>query len=200
MNFLAVLDYEHLDNGMFLTAFAKSLAKKNKRGIILHGESEYTERIIQTGVIRSEANTRAIKDLNHRLIALLADEGISAIGLNGFQKSTIKTDGDHIYINHVFLSSLPEPSMVLVSNLVENMNGSKPIKVSLPLIAAQLQKDLKIPEITIFTKDDSSDIIKTDLPVRVTPLSENQSFLDKHIPKNFHSFSGQVFLTTPSLF
>ena len=36
IDFLAVLNYEHLDNGLFLTSFAKSLKKREKRGLILH--------------------------------------------------------------------------------------------------------------------------------------------------------------------
>ncbi len=74
MDYIAVLDYEHLDNGMFLTAFAKALSQQKSRGIILHGDSEYTERLIQTGIMREEATIRAMKDLNHRLVALFADE------------------------------------------------------------------------------------------------------------------------------
>ena len=49
--------------------------------------SEYTDRLMQTGMMREDARKRAVMDLNRRLITLFADHGVSAIGLNGFQKN-----------------------------------------------------------------------------------------------------------------
>lgn len=140
MDFLAVLDYEHLDNGMFLTSFARALSKKKIRGLIIHGDSEYTERIIQTGVMREDARVRAIKELNHRLIALFADEGVSTIGINGFQKSLATTDGDHIHIDKSKLAHVPVQPMLLLSNLgLHSETGNKTV-IPLPDYAEALKK------------------------------------------------------------
>lgn len=64
-SFIAVLDHEHLENSIFLTSFAKSLAQLgDRKGIVIHGDSPYTDRLIQTGMMREDARLRAIKDLN----------------------------------------------------------------------------------------------------------------------------------------
>lgn len=92
MSYIAVLDFENLDNGIFLHAFAQALARHQRPGIIIHGDSEYTNRIMQTGVMRDDASRRAIKDLNLRLTALLADAGVPAVAMHGFHKDAIQVD------------------------------------------------------------------------------------------------------------
>lgn len=93
---LALLDREHLDQSFFLKSLARELAEAQRAGlrvVLLHGDSPYTDRIMQGGVMREEASSRAARDLNHRLIALLADAGVSAIGLLGRQKNLVTTEG-----------------------------------------------------------------------------------------------------------
>jgi len=200
MDFLAVLDYEHLDNGMFLTTFAKTLSKKEKRGIIIHGESEYTERIIQTGVMRNEATVRSIKDLNHRLVALFADEGVSTIALNGFQKSTITHNDGELTIDTDYLSDLPEQPMILLSCLAEDEKTGQPVKVPLPLMASSLQKAFNISGITIFSKKENIELFSEKLPDRTNVSSEDQDFVETHIPKSFRNFDQTIYVRSPSDF
>lgn len=200
MQFIAVLDYEHLDNGMFLTTFAKTLSKKEERGIIIHGESEYTERIIQTGVMREEATLRSIKDLNHRLVALFADEGVSTIALNGYQKSTVKHDRGQLIINREDLLKLPKQPMILLSNLAEDVETGKPITIPLPLLAKSLQKLFNIPEITIFSKKENIEIFTESLPDSTIISKENEDFVETHIPKSFRDFNYPVNISSPSDF
>src|SRR6056297_2947620 len=188
MHFLAVLDYEHLDNGMFLTTFAKTLSKKNKRGIIIHGESEYTERIIQTGVMRDEATIRSIKDLNHRLVALFADEGVPTIALNGYQKSTIKYKKGELMIDTGYLANLPEQPMILLSSLAEDAESGKPVNIPLPLLAGSLKHAFEIPKITIFSKKENVEIFSEKLPDNTIIVNENEQFVDMHIPNSFRNF------------
>ena len=38
----------------------------------------------------NNAIIRSIKDLNHRIVALLADNSVSGIGINGYQKNIIQ--------------------------------------------------------------------------------------------------------------
>ena len=94
---LALLDRDHLDQTFFLKSLAKELAGAQQAGIrvvLLHGDSPYTDRIMQEGVMREEASSRAARDLNHRLVALLADAGVSAIGLVGRQRGLLtRADG-----------------------------------------------------------------------------------------------------------
>lgn len=200
MDFLAVLDYEHLDNGVFLTSFAKTLSKKEKRGLIIHGDSAHTERIIQTGVMRNEAQIRAIKELNHRLVALFADEGISTIALNGFQKSLITYDGTTVKIDKSQIDKLPEHPMLLISNLALNSSSNNYIPIPLTEMATALSASFSIEEITIFSIDESSDFIKQDFPEKLHIRDADQAFVEKHIPRNLRDLSAEVRLHTASNF
>lgn len=200
MDFLAVLDYEHLDNGVFLTSFAKSLANKQNRGLIIHGDSEHTERIIQTGVMREEAQIRAIKELNHRLVALFADEGVSTIALNGFQKSLITYDGSTIEIDKKQIDRLPEHPMILISNLALDPTSEKYRPIQLTNMATALSATFEIDEVTLFSIDDSSDFIKQDFPENLIISDADKSFVEKHIPENLRDLSTKIKLKTGTNF
>jgi hypothetical protein len=200
MDFLAVLDYEHLDNGVFLTSFAKSLANKQNRGLIIHGDSEHTERIIQTGVMREEAQIRAIKELNHRLVALFADEGVSTIALNGFQKSLITYDGSTIEIDKKQIDRLPEHPMILISNLALDPTSEKYRPIQLTNMATALSATFEIDEVTLFSIDDSSDFIKQDFPENLIISDADKSFVEKHIPENLRNLSTKIKLKTGTNF
>lgn len=206
MDYIAVIDYEHLDNGVFLTSLARSLARQdNTRGIIIHGESAYTERLIQTGMMREDAVQRAIKDLNHRLIALFADQGVATIGLNGYQKSLIQKTGDEVVIDKDQFQSFPSTPHLLISNLIDRPSHSKLAPLELPVFAKSLQSAFNIDDVMVFSLDDSGEIIpkkrpgflqKDDLPDRV--ISEIPDEF-KEIPISIRLTTAQYFGDYPSL-
>lgn len=200
MNYIAVLEYEHLDNGMFLTAFAQALSQKKSRGIIIHGDSEYTERLLQTGVMREEATIRAIKDLNHRLVALFADNGISTIALNGHQKSLIKKESNSISIDIKQLQNFPTQPAILLSALAVDGSGQI-VPVSLPELANALKAALDIEEdISTFSIHEASEIISEEFPVVVKPGDLDEDYKVKHLPENFRNVSFPFRLTTAQTF
>lgn len=199
-DFIAVLNYEHLDNGLFLTSFAKALQRRKKRGIILHEDSEYTERIIQTGVMRYEATIRCYKDLNHRLVALFADEGISTIGLNGFQKNLIRSNENGLNIDFHTLEKLPVEPMILISAVgVEEKNG-KPVPVSISDLAFTLQNHFIGTTIDLFSIKEQVEILKNELPRKLIPELEDHVRLTEHLPKNFKNFGDEVMLHSTNTF
>ncbi|WP_069131720.1 hypothetical protein [Rhodohalobacter halophilus] len=200
MNFIAVLDYDHLDNGMFLTAFARSLSRRKKSGIIIHSDSEYTDRLIQTGMMREDARLRAIKDLNHRLIALFADQGVSTIGVNGHQKSLIKLNEGKIEINREQVQRFPSQPMLLISGLAVSEESDQPAPLPLPEMAYTFQQQFNIENIHLFSMDESSTVIKGDFPKEIIPNETEADFLEKHVPGSFHHFSQKVVITTPDAF
>lgn len=200
MDFLAVLDYEHLDNGVFLNSFAKSLSKKKKRGLIIHGDSEYTERIIQTGVMRENARIRAIKELNHRLVALFADEGVSTIALNGFQKSLITIDNGEIEIMKNQIDDLSDQPMILLSNLVHDLQTNDYRPIPLSDLADALAEAFDIENITVFSIDETSDVIKQDFPETLRVQETDEDFVKKHIPENLRNLSINIRLKSASTF
>ena len=158
MKHITVLDYEHMDNGLFLTAVARALAKQQNQQIgkvlVLHGESEYTERLIQTGIMREEATIRAIKDLNHRLIALFADEGVSAVGINGYQRKSVILENDELDIDLEYFQSLPDGPVLVLSNLVFDQETGKPARIPLPRYVDFLHNEFQSEQVFAFSKYD----------------------------------------------
>ena len=186
MDFIAVIDFEHLDNGVFLTAFSRSLAQlKDKRGLIIHGDSEYTNRLIQTGMMREDAVIRAAKDLNHRLIALFADNGIATIGLNGYQRSLIKQSSGSLIFDDAQFKKLPHQPMLLLSNLVSAESGTTPLPIPLAEYASFLKKSTGADDILVFNLDDRSEFIKQDQPEEVLYKSLSPQVIERQIPEEF---------------
>ncbi|MEX0686156.1 MAG: hypothetical protein WD267_05535 [Balneolales bacterium] len=160
MDYLAILDYAHLDNALFLKSFSEALsAQRNTRGIILHGDSLYTQRLVQTGMLTEDARIRSTKDLNHRLISLLADNGVSAVGINGYQKDIITHDGKFLKVNKNFLTGFPHNTHMVLSNLVGNSQHKQPIIFDLAKLAHILRDELKLNEIFIFSKNEDDEIM-----------------------------------------
>lgn len=199
MKFITALDYEHLDNGMFLTAFARALSQKKERGIILHGDSEYTNRIIQTGVMREDATIRATKELSRRLVALLADEGVPVIALNGYQKSLVTITNDRITIDKSQIENLPGETIILISNLVTYQERSFQ-SLSLSDLSEAFLTTFQIEELTLFSIKDGADIMSAEYP-KIVGLSDSYNEgVKQQIPKEFRSADYRIRLTTPSVF
>lgn len=201
MRYIAALDYEHLDNGVFLTTLARSLAEqqanKDVRPVFVHSDSEYTERIIQTGVMRDEATIRSVKDLNNRLVALLADQGVSTIGINPCQRNFITLKDGELQFDHDFYDTLPHQSVLLLSTLIQNMDRNKKAVLGLSRLTTFLYKELHADELFIFSKSDESEIFtKSGQDQNLEWDTLDDDFREKQIPNEFSDFTESVQLTT----
>lgn len=198
MRYIAAIDYEHLDNGMFLTALARSVSQqKNTQPIIIHGDSEYTDRIMQTGVMREEAKIRSIKGLNHRLINLFADEGVSAVGINGYQRKLITIDdNEQLDINSTFFDNLPKGPALLISTLVWDKATASPRPIALPRLLSFLQQRLLNEAVYAFNKSDKDEVIISDKPHRLKWENLDEEFVNNHLPDEFGEFNRSLRLTT----
>lgn len=201
MHYLAALDHDHLDNGVFLTSLARSLSdqqdKENTRPIIIHTDSEYTERIIQTGVMRKEATLRSLKDLNKRLVALLADQGVSTIGVNPYKKNFISLKDGKLRLDHSFLEDLSSRPVLLLSTLVHDEDSDQPAVVPLPKMIRFLSDALETDENFIFSKSDEAEIFTSpDEPESIHWNSMEASFKEKQIPDDLEGLNMKVRLTT----
>lgn len=201
MRYLAALDFDHLDNGVFLTSFAQSLSqhqnKKDLRSIIIHSDSAYTERIMQTGVMRSEASIRSTKDLNKRLVALFADQGVSTVGINPYKRDFITLKEGNLRINHTFLEGLPKRSVLLLSSLVLDLEEDQPVKLELPRLGAFLFEELDIDECFIFSKSDKAEVFThTDQPDKIHWDDMDNNFREEQIPDEFENLPFPVRLTS----
>lgn len=205
MQYIAAIDYEHLDNGVFLTTLARSLAqqqdKENVRSILVHADSEYTERVIQTGVMRREARIRSVKDLNNRLVALFADQGVSTVGINPNKRNFITLQNGTLRIDNSFLRTLPSASVLLLSTLVQNLDTREPEVVELPEFATFLFQELEADQLFIFSKSEESEIFTSpETPQKLRWETLDSTFRDERIPNEFSDFRQPVQLTTASDF
>lgn len=198
MQYIAALDYQHLDNGMFLSSFARALSQQQDvQPIIIHGDSEYTERVIQTGVMRDEARTRSIKDLNHRLVALFADEGVSAVGINGYQRRLVTLQDGQLKLDRDYFNRLPRPTVLLLSSLVYDMDNGQIAPVPLADLAHLMQNTLEDTELFIFSGSDSDELFTKDKrPEQIQWDKLEEHFLQEIIPDEFHQYDQPLRLTT----
>ncbi len=200
MHYIAALDYEHLDNGVFLTTLARSLSQqqdKDVRSIIIHSDSAYTERIIQTGVMRDEATVRSVKDLNNRLVALFADQGVSTIGINPSQRNFITLEDDKLKLDHSFLSSLPQQPVLLLSTLIYDVQSKQAMVIDLACLASFLYDELKADQLFIFSKSDESEVFTDTKSTKSLQWSTmDNDFRQNQIPDEFSDLSRPVQLTT----
>lgn len=198
-SYIAFLDAEHLENSIFLTSFAKSLAKQgNRKGIIIHGDSEYTERLIQTGMMRDDAKIRAAKDLNRRLVGLFADQGVSAIGLHGFQKGLVKKYENGLVLDKNQLQALHATPCLLFSNLVEE-NG-KTISADLPGLARLFSEALDDSEVVLFSKNERDEILISPARTELKWKELEPGFIEKTLPAEFEKFDHPAVITTATDF
>lgn len=202
MKYLAVLDYDHMDDGVFLSSLARSLTSVDLSDImLLHGESVYTERIIQTGVMRDEATIRGIKDLNKRLVALLADEGVPAVGIHGYQRSVIRLEEETLQLDRDYLEKLPGGPLTLISTLVKTPGREDPVAVSLPRMTRFLKSRLDPKEVFLFAKSEESEIFAESFPTDPVRWEEmDPEFREEMIPAEFRDFGLPVRLTTAGAF
>lgn len=196
-SYLAILDYEHLDNGIFLNAFAQAVAQQGEsRGVIIHGDSAYTERIMQTGVIREEAQERSIRDLNNRLVALLADNGVSCIGLNGYQRDIITTDSNgDVTIDIDYLNTLPPQPLLLLSNLVRDQKSGGVHALNLADLAYAMQQQFGLDAIFSFSLDDKQEIFNKDEELEHTSWKALSESVKSNLPEVVRNSNFSLYLT-----
>jgi hypothetical protein len=200
--FIAALDFENLDNPVFLKTFAEALRQfPNQKAIIVHGDSAYTDRLMQTGMMREDAILRSIQDLNHRLVSFFADYGIACIGINGFQRGTICANSDgNLEVNIPFLESLPERTIAVISNLVLVKNTEDKKVVPLPEVAKLLAEKLTEGQIFIFSTDKKDHIsmkISDELPKKIQFDEISSKKHEIGVPEQFISSSGNYILCKP---
>ncbi|SMO96950.1 hypothetical protein [Gracilimonas mengyeensis] len=199
IQYIAVLDREHLDNSVFLTAFAKSLAQHGSRkGIIVHSDSPYTDRLIQTGMMREDARLRAIKDLNRRLVGLFADQGISTIGVHGYQKGLIKKEAGTVQLSKEVLNELHDSPHLLVSSLVEQ--DDEVVHVPLPEVVKVLSRSLDEPDVLLFSRKEKDEIILSDNNKEYRWEDLPTRFEEETLPEEFQNFDFPVHVTTATAF
>lgn len=197
MNYIAILDYQHLDNALFLKSFAEAIAsQEGTRGIILHGDSQYTDRLIQTGMLREDAQHRSVKDLNHRLVSLFADSGVAVVGVNAYQRNMINYNGYSLRFNHDIFAKFPVGTHLLLSNLVNDTRNQKPIAYNLSDLAENLKKEMALDVIIVFSKNDTDEIINHSSRPNVIKLKENESFKEPSVPDDLHKLAVPYRLAT----
>lgn len=184
MKYIAVIDYDRLDHPLFMKSFSGAMGQqKSCTGIILHGDSAYTERLIQTGMMREDAVLRSTSDLNHRIVALLADNSVSAVGVNGYQKNIISLSGDKLSIDSHWIDSRPPGTHLILSNLVRDQSSQKITPVSLRTLTDALSHRLECRTVFLFSREDENDSLFTDRANQKSIGTKNRQEVLRLVPE-----------------
>lgn len=154
-----VLDSKHLSSPLFMKLFAQKLKLVNQqyRLILIHGDSGYSSALIQNGASKSEAEIRAIKEINLKLISLLADNGIAAIGVHGYHKNIITLNHSDLQLSNSLSSLVPESVSIILSNLVQNNSTMQIELIPIHRMVEKLIQSNQIEHCLFFADVEQSD-------------------------------------------
>jgi|TARA_R100001509_G_scaffold42639_2_gene23091 hypothetical protein len=150
---------------------------------------------MQTGMMREDARKRAVMDLNHRLVALFADHGVSTIGLHGYQKELVQKTESGLKLNKKVFNALPESPTLLISSLIGYENERMYIP---PVELAQfLVNELDDHELVIFSQDHNTDIFtETSFGNEVKWNELEDEFKEKNLSEEQLKITFPAVLTT----
>ena len=136
---ITTLEPEHLDHPMFMKQFATEMRTglRGQRLLVLHGDSSFTEETIQQGVPRQEAAVQTARQLNRRLVALLADEGVSALGITLMQRNFTSFDATinpPFRVNDSAWQRLPAIPVICCATIVDSQESADSDLSSIPTL------------------------------------------------------------------
>jgi hypothetical protein len=200
--FICVLDYQNLDNPLFLKSFAETLKKVNPdKCVLIHSDSGYTDRIVQTGVMRDVAIIRSIQDLNHRLITFFADYGLACIGINGFQREIVTAqDYVDLQFDKKYINSLPNRTILVLSSMAIDRKNGQICAIPITDFIRSASDQLELSSIYVFSTDKNSHFIKNsspELPRLALPDKNNQSDYPIGYPTDIYGLYRPHYLCIP---
>ncbi|TNE69282.1 hypothetical protein EP331_14500 [bacterium] len=156
-SFIVLLDKYHLDQPLFMKVFGQKIRSAKKgRLIILHADNSFTKQLIANGSNPEQALTRATKEINLKLVNLLAEYGIPAISMHGYLKNAISVSefGD-ISVDTSFFNQHPDSVATVLSNLAFDQSTEKVSPISVSKLALALKNQLDIDEVLVFAQDEA---------------------------------------------
>ncbi|MFU8861099.1 MAG: hypothetical protein ACNA8K_11820 [Cyclonatronaceae bacterium] len=197
MLILALLDREHLDNGPFLKSLSVAVSRlKGVRILFMHSDSDYTDRVMQLGIMRDVALNRSTRELNRRLSALFTEEGSTCVGLNGFQKDCLVLSEGSLMVDSGYLTQILSHSHVILSNMVADRDSGDTGFAEPARMAADLQVALKPDHFIVFSmKEDGSPIIENENSGSGHIFRADDELISTLIPAEIRD-SGTDFLVT----
>jgi hypothetical protein len=202
---ILLLDREHLDQSFFMKSLARELAARQKRRwLILHADSALTDRIMQEGVMREDAAVRAAKELNHRMVTLLADAGIPALAFHPEQMGLVRRQDrvedrgegrrqGHLPDTHAFdvqieaWNRLPDIPVVVLSSLFDGA------VVPLYDLSDALVRAFPSADRILFSRVDSLQWGRVDLPEQLLKTGSMTGLVEfeaLHLPVEFRGRRG----------
>lgn len=149
---ILLLDQAQLEQPMFMKLFAQKLRTfKNHRLILIHPDNKYTKELIEHGAEPKQAKERAIKEINLKLISLLADQNIPAIGYHGYQRNTVcKNESGSYDLDSSLLKQHPDSVALVFSTLILDKTKNEVDEIEPLHLAQLLKKELQFDEIFCF--------------------------------------------------
>lgn len=191
LNLIIVLDRYHLEQPLFMKLFGQKIRRvKSGRLLILHADSAYTQRLIDSGTEPEKAVVRSTKEISLKLVNLLAEYGHSAAALHGYHKQAIVlTESNQLVIDRSYFLQHPETVITICSNLVMLAHEQRTSPVPLASLAIELKKSLEFDGILCFAQSEVlSTSFKEKAPSEVDVLN--------WVPEELVSAHGHIKMTT----
>lgn len=190
-NLIVVLDRYHLEQPLFMKLFGQKIRRvKSGRMLILHADSAYTQRLIDSGMEAEKAVVRSTKELSLKLVNLLAEHGHSAAALHGYHKQAIVlTETNDLVIDRSYFLQHPETVISVCSNLVMQVDEQKTLPAPLALLAIELKQALDFDGVLCFAQSEA-------LSTSFKEMSPSEVDILNWVPEELVSAHGHIKMTT----
>jgi acetylglutamate kinase len=185
--FVLFLDDYHGGDVLFIQNLARALSRKPWRPapIVVHGSGRHAERLMEAqGIFRTRADgvlqieserehglvDRALRSLNHKIVALLTDAIISCVGIVGAQRKVFELQDGRLHApGAAWLRGIAEQGVVpVVAANARDVATSTTGEIALSQGAAALARGLKhldeAVEIVFFTRTNLPGIMREGVP------------------------------------
>ena len=198
---LICIDYKNLDNPLFLKSFAETLRQMGPaRTLIVHADSAYTDRIVQTGIMREQARVRSLQDLNNRLVTFLSDAGVVCVGLNAFQRGFITRSDQKLHLKASILDGFPPRTHIVLSSLIQDIDLDTKVMLPLPELVNLLREQLPITSAGVFSPSEKDHITisgASNTPGNVFFGKKEHEAILSQIPAEFHTYDKNIQVLKP---
>lgn len=142
MTYLIALDDGSMANRLHMKAIGHAVKAIMAHEVVLvHDCLDYTDTLIQTGLMRQVAAVRAARELNRKLVTWFADFGVACVGIHGDQRSLITAGTNTLTLDRRLFGTYPANTLRVVSTLVATPDGhteSRPLPDLVSLFRAEL--------------------------------------------------------------
>lgn len=172
--YILYLDRYHMEDTVFLQRLARALARRQRptsRCLLVHGSGEFVERVLEgeglfpkreEGVLQVDTAAqyelveRSMRQFNQRLVAMLTDEVVSCVGVQGTSRNLLwRKEGVLVARGAGWIEALVKQGVVpIVSALAPDPEKQRAVEVAAVDVVGALASGLEEldPRVVFFTR------------------------------------------------